>query len=345
MNRSCQLRNTIRLGSLLFMVIGLSLAFRPVSGEQPAPRRDDGPQTIVVKVLVLNFDPIIDATNETRLHAACRWYDPRELAKGYVDDIQQASGGLIRYEIVEWQDVDAFPLKADGFVYTKDEYMRCHERGEGWHAADGADYPQTIAKFDLVKRIEKKEMDEVWWFGGPYFGFFESAMAGRGAFYINGGIFGPDQVPCERPFAIMGFNYERGVAEMLHSMCHRVEATMTHEFGGWKAEELNHDWARFAANAKQSGGVAAVGSCHYPPNAESDYDYSNRRFVESSADDWLNYPDLKGTKQPVNCETWGGPDYHRNYMRWWYARLPRAAGTSSSGHRNNWWEYVFRLDD
>jgi hypothetical protein len=51
----------------------------------------------------------------------------------------------------------------------------------------------------------------------------------------------------------------------------------------------------------------------------------------------------------VTCETWrepfsnrdGNPDYHRNYMRWWFAHLPKAPGTQEDGRQNNWWKYVF----
>ena len=98
-----------------------------------------------------------------------------------------------------------------------------------------------------------------------------------------------EEVPCKRAFVIMGFNYERGVDCMLHDLCHRTEATMSRIYNGWKAEELTTSWARFAANLKQSG-TAAIASCHYPPNAEADYDYANKRQVESTADDWLSYP-------------------------------------------------------
>jgi hypothetical protein len=59
-----------------------------------------------------------------------------------------------------------------------------------------------------------------------------------------------------------------------------------------------------------------------------DYDYHNKGFVESSADDWNNYPNLTGVKTQVNCETWGGPNYHRNYLKWWFARLPRSEGVN-----------------
>jgi len=135
-----------------------------------------------------------------------------------------------------------------------------------------------------------------------------------------------------------------GVAEMLHDLCHRTESTMARVYGGWKSEELTTNWARFAANFAQSHGVAACGTCHWPPNAERDYDYANPRFVDSSAEDWLRYPHLTGKTSKVNRETWGGPDYHRNYMRWWFSHLPKAAGVNADGRLNNWWEYVFNFE-
>jgi hypothetical protein len=49
-------------------------------------------------------------------------------------------------------------------------------------------------------------------------------MAAPRSFYINRGPL--PEIKCERPLVIMGFNFERGVAEMLHSLCHRVESTI-----------------------------------------------------------------------------------------------------------------------
>ena|SRR5688500_2149489 len=152
-------------------------------------------------------------------------------------------------------------------------------------------------------------------------------------------------VPSRRAFAIMGFNSERGVAEMLHNLCHRTEATMARVYGGWQAESLTTAWARFAANAHQSGGQAGTGSCHYPPNATSDYDYANPRAVESDADDWLRYPNLTGARKRGSAATWGGPDYHREYMRWWFRHLPRAAGTTADSRLNDWWRYVVDFNE
>jgi hypothetical protein len=143
----------------------------------------------------------------------------------------------------------------------------------------------------------------------------------------------------------MGFNYERDVAEMLHSNCHRVEATMSKVYGGWQVNVLNTTWARFAANYQQSNGTASVGTCHYPPNAASDYDYANTRIVQSSADDWYNYPNLTGITKPVNRDTWGGPDYHRNYMKWWFNHLPGKPLRDNENKLINWWKYVYLFNE
>jgi hypothetical protein len=296
------------------------------------------PVALTIKVLVLNFDPPIPDSGNRRLHEVLGWQPPRRLADGYIADVETASGGFVRIEIVEWRDIDAFHRKADGFLYTAAEYLNNYRSGSGWHQPDAADYRRTFQEHAVPSRISSGQIDEVWFFGGPYFGYHESAMAGPGAVDINGEVFG--DVPAARAFAIMGFNYERGVAEMLEDLCHRAEATLTRIYGGWRVEVLDHAWSRFAANQSQSG-TAAVGSCHRPPNATADYDFGNPRTVSSTADDWLAYPRLVGRSTPVNRDTWGGPDYARNYFRWWFGHLPRGTGTNADGRANNWWKYLF----
>ncbi len=296
-----------------------------------------------VKVLALNFDPIIPSEGKKRLHEVCKWTDPHTLAEGYIADIRKSSHGLVNYKIVEWKDVDTFHTKIDGFTYSAEQYMECHRTGKGWHDPDTADYPKTFRDFGVLPRIDSGEIDEVWFMGGPYFGYNESAMAGPGAFYVNGEVY--DKVASKRAFVIMGFNYERGVAEMVHDLGHRTESTMARVYGGWRAEELTTNWARFASNTWQSGGHAGAGSCHVPANGESHYDYGNPRKVESDADDWLNYPNLTGKKTSVSRENWGGPDYQRNYLNWFFSRLPHAPGWNKDGRLNNWWEYVYHFND
>ena len=296
-------------------------------------------QSITVNVLVLNFDPVIEGR---QLHTLAKWNDPRMLAAGYIDDVKKASHGLIRYQIKDWRDIDAIPVKADGFQYSSAQYYEAHKSGTGWHPSDQADYPKIINQYALAA-INNGTIDEVWLFGGPYFGYFESSMAGPGAFWINGSAY--DQIDSNRAFAIMGFNYERGVGEMLHNLAHRIESTMSKQYRGWNLSDPVTPWDKFAANIHQSKGMAGAGNCHYAPNSQSDYDYSNPRMVQSTADDWLRYPYLTGKKTMVSRENWGGPDYQRNYLRWWFERLPHASGSDADGTLNNWWRYIYQFNE
>lgn len=330
------------LAVLLFA--GILASALHAGAPSPAKAGKESPR-IEVKVLVLNYDPLVPGGNsKARLHQVLKWNDPRKLVEGYMADLNKATAGQVQLKIVDWKDLDLIPRKKDGFQYTVQDYLKFHREGKGWHQPDGVDYARVVAENNVGELVSKGAVDEVWLFGGPYFGYWESAMAGPRSFYINGGPL-PD-IKCKRPFVIMGFNYERGVAEMLHSLCHRVESTMALFSGGWKVERLNTDWARFAANSKQSSGEAGCGTCHFPPNGEHDYDYGNKKPVKSTADDWLTYPKLTGKKTEVSCETWGGPDYQRNYFIWWYTRFPKAAGINSKTKlENNWWKYVYQYDN
>jgi hypothetical protein len=298
----------------------------------------------VVKVKVLCYDPMVQSgTASVKLHTFFNWADPAQLAQQYIDNATYASHGIIQYEIVDWLELNEFPIKADGFRYTQQSYMECWKQRDKCHSPDDLGYMQIIDEHDIAEGINAGEFEEVWIFGAPYFGFWESAMAGTGAFYINGGIF---PMVNSKAFALMGFSYERGPAEMIHNLCHRTEATMSLVYGGWKAEVLNTSWAKFAANQQQSG-TAAVGTCHYPPNAVTDYDYCNDQTVSSSADDWYNYPLLTGQYRLVNSADWldGMHDCQQGYLLWWFHHLPNREGIAPDGKLNCWWRYVYEFNN
>jgi hypothetical protein len=99
-----------------------------------------------IKVLVLNFDPVIGGENTPPLHEVYNWNNPRELADGYMAEIRKVSGEFIRYKIVQWQDVNAFPVKKDGFVYTPETFKECWENRETCHDPDGSDYSLLLER-------------------------------------------------------------------------------------------------------------------------------------------------------------------------------------------------------
>jgi hypothetical protein len=258
--------------------------------------------------------------------------------------MERASGGYLQFELVEWRNLNEIYAQADGHRYTVAEYVKNRRSGNGWHEqGGGADYPRILREQNVAPLVDEGRVDEVWIFSDHYFGLWEASMAGPRSFNINGGVY--PQVASQRPFALYGFNYERAVAEMAHNTAHRTEATMNRVYGGWNLKAPTTVWDRFSANHDQSDGLAGVGTCHWPPNAKSDYDYGNPREVLSWADDFLNYPNLTGMRKPVSRHTWFDGDNHRGYLRWYFAHLPRASGTSADGRQHNWWKYLYDFDN
>lgn len=320
--------NRLAFLAALFCLTGAKAQADSVYGNDP----------LTVNVLVLNFDPLVAGGRiPSRLHAFAGWQNPRTLADNYANNVRAASGGFIDYQIAEWRDLDDIPTKQDGYDYTTSEYVQNMSSGN-WHSPDTADYVQVLNDHGVPELIDNETIDEVWMFGGPYFGYWESSMAGPGAFWINGPTYSVD---ADRPFAVMGFNYERGDAEMLHSLGHRMESSISRYFNGWNIAHPQSDWDRFTANAGQTlSGDYGVGSIHYPANGQSDYDYDNPTVVNSTAEDWLNYPQLTGATTPVSSASWAGGQL--GYMNYWFSHLPQATGVNDeTGRVNNWWKYAF----
>jgi len=296
-------------------------------------------QALDVHVYLIVYDPFIDASRGIRLSQYMGWNRVDDLVAGYIADIDECSRGQVKYQIVQRTDLDEFPLKVDGFRYTPQAYLDVIRQRRPAHNPDTADYPRIVSDLNLMERISSGEIDEVWLMGFPYAGFFESRMAGRNAFWCNSPPLENTQ-GCPRRFVMMGFSYERGVGEMLEDLGHRAESLLEKVFERTPREQ--NIWKRFTRYDKVSPGLAEVGTIHFAPNSQRDYDWGNRRFVPSACDNWLHFPDLSGSPRPVNCAEWGNGDI-RAHHKWWLSHLPNAEG-SSNGISNNWWEYVIRAD-
>jgi hypothetical protein len=202
---------------------------------------------------------------------------------------------------------------------------------------DLMDYPPFIAELDLLNRVAADEFDEVWMFGPPYAGFYESRMVGENAFWCNA----PAIPETGKRFLIMGFNYERGVGEMLEDMGHRAESVLTKIYGDGPGPR--NLWERYKRYDLVNPGQAEVGLMHWAPNSRHEYEWDNHAVtVPSKCEDWFNFPNFRGVVKQVNCDEWG-PDI-RSHHKWWFKHLPKVEG-NTNGIRNNWWHYLTQLDD
>jgi hypothetical protein len=136
-------------------------------------------------VLMIVYNPVVDAATGAHLIQAMRWNDPEQLAAAYIADVRECSGGWVNYRIVQRNDVDALPTKIDGFCYTPQEYVNIALTHRGVHEPDAVDYHALLEQFSVLPRVAAGEIDEVWLFGGPYFGLWESTMGGASAFFLQ----------------------------------------------------------------------------------------------------------------------------------------------------------------
>ncbi|MCG3139729.1 MAG: hypothetical protein HDKAJFGB_00647 [Anaerolineae bacterium] len=324
------------------------------------------------RVLVLVYDPVIDPLKNTRLTAwgiqNRGWTRVDDLLAGYIQDIDECSGGLVKYNIVQRIDVDAFPLRLNGKRFTATEYLDLYTVNQSKYKEpdDRFDYQAVIKEFNLLSRVNAREIDEVWLLTYPFSGTYESVMCGTNAFWCNGPVI--ENTPGRR-FAIMGFSYERGVGEMEEDLGHRTESVMGRvyncmDFVHWtyaydrsktpfeKAEPTKYDalqyaetnlFAKFLLYDRIAPGGAQCGNVHYAPNSQKDYEWGNSTPVATYADDWLTFPDLPRVQKIQNANAWGGGDI-RGHHRWWFTRFPKAAGRLN-GIRLNWWSYICNVAD
>jgi len=283
------------------------------------------------RTILIAFDPIIESEGGGRLHVVCGWNAPQWLSDNYSGDLQTASYGLMNYRRMQTVIADEFPLHVDGFRYTDEGYMTCYYAWSGWHMS-GTDYKSQCRDFDLARKVDAGLVDEVLIQACPFTGYWESTMCGRGGYWCNSG---PQvRIASAKIFIMMGFNYERGVGEMLEDYGHRSESILWHTYG-----DGTNTWTIFTRYDLVYPGEAACGNVHFAPNSESDYDWGNPRYVWSTCQDWLdNFPNLTGQKVWVNCSEWGWGDI-RLHHDWWFAHMPHLAGTLNA-RLNNWWEYM-----
>ncbi len=282
------------------------------------------------------YNPIVDVSG-LRLIDKMQWKNPDRLAAEFMQDLRDCSGGRLDYQIVQHIVADEFPVKLDGFQYRAHDYVNGFRTHSGLHQPDAVDYGALIKQYDVLARVKAGDLDEVWVFGGPYFGFYESTMGGAGAFFCNAPPI-PGTSDCPRRFVVMGFSFERGVGEMLEDLGHRAESTMRQVYR-YKAGDA-HLFDRFSRYDQVAPGQANVGLMHFAPNSQYDYDWGNSTPVPSCCDDWLAFPPLPDPPRfrKVTTKEWGGGDI-REHHKWWFKRLPHANG-ATDGIANNWWRYV-----
>lgn len=294
----------------------------------PTPTSNVNSGGVTRKVMVIDFNPIIESQGNKTIREIKGWSDPINLESQYINDVKTASGNYLNYQIVlRIKDINSYPMKNNSYIFTDAEYLAALDNPTN-NARAIIDYNKVLNDYNVCQKLNQGEIDELWIWGGPWFGYYEVTMTGPSAFSTNSPPFSGNS--CSKNLIVMGFSYERGISEMVEDLGHGIEGTLTHIFGeNPTVTSGSHTtiWGKF---------VSACGWMHYAPNSASDYDWSNTKTVNSTCQDWLKYPNLTNASTSISCSNWNCDGYQ--YKKWWLTHLPKASGKTNN-YWNNWWKY------
>jgi hypothetical protein len=302
------------------------------------------------RVAVVIYNPVLEREGGKPLIEHLKANDPVEYSSILVNVIREASWGYINYEIAATVTIDGFPEKVDGFRYTDESFLEAR-RQEKWQPAPSS-YRKILEEARLLERCRAGDIREVWVWGsgGMHIDEFAGFIPNRYARFAptdNPWFYRPYDIPPEigRTTWVMGFNYEVGPDNMVHSYTHRVEsmAALALAGGVWDTHARRDPWNVFSwLEMDHRGSPSQVGNCHVPPNGEAGYDYNNKRRVLSWADAWHRYPDLRAPPRLVSSAEWGNNQF--GYQKWILEHVPKGPGATEHG-LNNWWVYIANTDE
>jgi hypothetical protein len=102
-------------------------------------------------------------------------------------------------------------------------------------------------------------------------------------------------------------------------------------------------WGKFVGSDRTHKIVRpGCGWAHYPPNAEKDYDWANKRYVRTDIEDWK--PDGTGKRQAINSDRWDGDSL--TWFVYWMQNIPGANHrlTYKGKKLANWWVFIGDFD-
>jgi hypothetical protein len=187
------------------------------------------------------------------------------------------------------------------------------------------DYGKIMERMGIKTWVEQRGIKEVWIWGyhGGVLDLWESNMSGPFGDISNSNRDPKDLPLLDKTYTVYHYNYQRGASEAVEDHMHQIEAVLNSVDGRDRTppdkwSELLF-WGRFVGSDRTHKIVRpGCGWAHYPPNAEQDYDWANKRYVETDIEDWK--PDGSGRKQRMNCDRWGGDSL--KWFVYWMQNIP-----------------------
>jgi hypothetical protein len=282
-----------------------------------------------VKLLIIVFNPTVFG-DRGELSLGEGRYSPLALHETHRNELYDVSGGAVAMDVVEIIHA-GFPPQIDEPLPSYESHMQCLSEDDCYNEKQ-ADYEQIIRDYHLCERVAAHEVDEVWMMGDTGFGFYESRMVGQGAFHVNAPPLTMEE--CSRPFIIMGYNYARRNAEMLHNFGHRIDQTLAHYIANGR-DGLVAGMGHIFTSRFFGGLSSGCGDTHHPPNIPpwgNEYIYNASMRTLSSCDKVGPVPNPESPVRWFDCNEWSCTE--EGYHKWRFGKMPRTKDA-------NWWQHIF----
>lgn len=209
------------------------------------------------------------------------------------------------------------------------------------------DYHRIMADIGIRDLVEGLGVKEVWIWGyhGGVLNLWESNLASPFGDVSNSNRDPNDLPVLAKSYTVYHYNYQRGAGEAVEDHTHQIEALLNHVDGRDRTPPDQWPsllfWGKFVGSDRSHKIITNPARCgwtHYAPNSERDYDWANKRFVETDIEDWR--PDGVGRTQRINCDRWGGDGL--KWKVYWMQNLPGARNGLTYGGKplRNWWLFV-----
>ncbi|MDA1028568.1 MAG: hypothetical protein O3B41_05890 [Bacteroidetes bacterium] len=212
------------------------------------------------------------------------------------------------------------------------------------------DYAKIMAQTGGESWVSDQNADEIWIWGyhGGVIDLWESNMSSPYGDISNSDRSLDDLPVLDKTYTLFHYNYQRGAAEAVENHLHQFEAVLNAVDG--RDDAAPEEWPNLLFWGKFVGSDTThhlldprrAGWSHYPPNAESDYQWDNSTAVSSDIEDWR--PDGSGSFQQIECSRWKCD--HLGWFVYWMQNMPGHGNTLTYGdfRLRNWWTFLTQYD-
>jgi len=300
----------------------------------------------VIPVLEVKFFPVKDGRIDTSPTGE-QWDQTLEYTRQRVEQLSLGVMSALQEGSIYhgYKNTNAKPSLEYKIVKTI-ELLKLLPYYKGKDSKLKGDYHKIMNEIDIKYWVEERGVKEVWIWAYPAdkVQMWESNMSSRYGDISNSNRDRNDLPVLKKTYTVYGYNYARGVPEAIENHMHQIESVLRHidydlfwkKFVGYFPEGK---WSKSPRDIPKD---RRCGWSHYPPNAESDYDWSNKNYVWTDIENWK--PDGGGKKIRINCDRWQGDNL--KWFIYWMQNIPGENNRLTYKGRPllNWWIFIADFD-